>query len=240
MQTIICNNYQEVSAAAAKIIMKQIDRKPDCVLGLATGSTPEGTYRELIRAYREGNVSFAQVRTVNLDEYCPIRPSDPQSYRYFMNTKLFNHVDIDKANTYVPDGMTETPEKEGERYEKIISDLGGIDLQLLGVGRNGHIGFNEPGDELFVNTHLTDLSAQTIAANARFFASEKDVPRQALTMGMSSILKSRKILLLACGSEKQAAIRHILDDKITTQWPASMLALHPDVTVICDRAAIGE
>ena len=237
MKVVVCKDYAEMSAVAARQIAAQITLKPDCVLGLATGSTPEGTYAELIRKYQEGKVSFAQVRSVNLDEYYPIRPENDQSYRYFMNTKLFDHVDIDKANTRVPDGTAADPKAAGEAYDAMIDALGGIDMQLLGIGQNGHIGFNEPAQELEPGTHLTDLTPQTIAVNSRFFASEKDVPRQAMTMGVASIMKARRILILASGVEKHAAVKGMLSGKITTLCPATLLALHPNVTLICDRAA---
>lgn len=237
MNLIVCKNYEEVSAEAAKIVFEQIKQKPDSVLGLATGSTPEGLYANMIRANQAGEISFRDVRTVNLDEYYPIRPENDQSYRYFMNQKLFLHIDIDRSNTHVPDGTAADPQKEGLRYEQLISDLGGIDLQVLGIGQNGHIGFNEPDTELDAITHKTDLTPSTIAVNSRFFASEEDVPKQALTMGMRSILNARKIILLACGKEKHTALQHLLNGKISTHWPASLLNLHSDVTVICDTAA---
>jgi glucosamine-6-phosphate deaminase len=175
-----------------------------------------------------------------LDEYYPIDPTNSQSYRYFMNKQLFDRIDIDKANTYVPDGTAADPAAESKRYEELISKLGGIDLQVLGIGMNGHIGFNEPDDSLNTKTHLTDLTESTITANSRFFESEDDVPKQAITMGISTILSAKKIILLASGKEKRQAISALLRDEINTEIPATMLKVHPDVVLICDREAYGE
>ena len=237
MKLIITENYAEMSSAAAKLIVEQVKAKPDCVLGLATGSTPEGTYAEMIKAYNEGKVDFSKTRSVNLDEYYPLAPENDQSYRYFMNTKLFDHINIDKKNTCVPDGLAKDPANEGARYDQMIADLGGVDLQVLGIGQNGHVGFNEPGDSLVAGTHLTDLTPQTIKVNSRFFAKEEDVPKQAMTMGMASIFGAKHILLLISGKEKHNALAHLLKGDITTQWPATLLNLHGNVTCICDKAA---
>ena len=237
MKIIVCKDYAEMSAKAADIVAAQVTLKPDCVLGLATGSTPEGMYACLVKKYEAGELDFSTVRSVNLDEYYPIAPENDQSYRYFMNYHLFDHVNIDKANTNVPNGLAEDGAAEGARYEKLIASLGGIDLQILGIGQNGHIGFNEPGDELYPATHLTDLTPSTIKANSRFFASEADVPKQALSMGMGSILNARKIVIMASGAAKHDAIMKMLSGVMTTKTPATFLACHNDVTLICDEAA---
>ncbi len=226
-----------MSRAAADIFAKAINEKPKCVLGLATGDTPIGMYECLVEDYKAGKVDFAGVKSVNLDEYYPITPDNDQSYRYFMNYHLFDKVNINKAGTYVPDGQATDVEKSCEAYEKNIDALGGIDIQVLGIGRNGHVGFNEPDGELIPYTHITDLTANTIEANSRFFDSEDDVPKQAVTMGIESIFKARKIVILASGEGKAEAVKAMLNGKITTNCPASLLRLHPDVTLICDKDA---
>ncbi len=237
MKVIVAKDYAEMSVTAARIVAAQVTVKPNCVLGLATGSTPEGMYAELIRAYKAGEVDFSAVKTVNLDEYYPIKPENDQSYRYFMNYHLFDHVNIDKANTNVPNGMSEDAAGEGARYDKLIEDLGGVDLQVLGIGQNGHIGFNEPDDELIAGTHLADLTQETVEVNSRFFASVDEVPKQAFSMGMKNILTARSIIIMASGKNKHTAVAKMLEGKITTQCPATLLNLHPNVTVICDEAA---
>jgi glucosamine-6-phosphate deaminase len=226
-----------MSRHAANIIAAQVIMKPDCVLGLATGSTPIGTYEQLIDGYKKGDLDFSKVTTVNLDEYKGLAPDNDQSYRYFMNFHLFDHVNIDKANTFVPDGTVKDVEAHCKNYEANIDALGGIDVQILGIGRNGHIGFNEPDDELIKGTHLTALTKSTIEANSRFFASEEDVPKHALTMGLESVFKARKILLLVSGANKAEAVRALVNGNITTKCPASLLCLHPDVVLICDKDA---
>ena len=238
MKITVCKNYDEMSAVAAKAIAELIKNKPDCVLGLATGSTPEGMYAKLVDMCKAGDLSFSKVTSVNLDEYYPLEPENEQSYRYFMNKNLFDHVDIDKAKTFVPNGLAKDPEKEGKDYDAMIEKLGGVDLQILGIGRNGHIGFNEPDTYLIPGTHVTDLTPSTIEANARFFASENDVPKQALTMGIGTILSAKKILLLVSGKDKAAAVARLLEGKITTECPASFLALHSDVTLIVTEDAM--
>lgn len=235
MNIIVCKNYAEMSQHAAQMVAELMKNKPNCVLGLATGSTPEGLYANLIDLCRKGDISFENVTTVNLDEYYPLAPTNDQSYRYFMNHQLFDHVNIDKANTNVPDGTAKDPVAESRRYEQLVSDLGGIDLQILGIGRNGHIGFNEPDSKLMLDTHVTDLTEDTIEANARFFASASEVPRRALTMGIGTIFKARKIVLLASGASKKAAISAMLERTVDTSFPATMLNLHPDVTLICTQ-----
>lgn len=237
MKIIVCENYAEISARAAELIADLVKAKPDCVLGLATGSTPVGMYKELIAKNTAGEISFKDVTTYNLDEYYPIEPTHEQSYRYFMNVNLFNHIDIDKAKTFVPNGLTENPEEEGAAYDAAIEAAGGVDLQVLGIGQNGHIAFNEPDDALIAGTHITSLTDDTIEANSRFFASKEDVPTRAFTMGIGSIMKAKKIILLANGANKHAAIAQMLDDKITTQCPATILKAHPDVYLFCDKAA---
>ncbi|MBO5845395.1 MAG: glucosamine-6-phosphate deaminase [Clostridia bacterium] len=238
MKVIVTENYEEMSAVATKFFADVISAKPDCVLGLATGSTPVGMYNNLTAAYNEGKLDFSKVKSVNLDEYYPLAPDNDQSYRYFMNKNLFDRVNIDKANTYVPNGLAADPDAACREYEANIDALGGIDIQVLGIGRNGHIGFNEPSEDgLFCDTHLTGLTQNTIEANARFFESINDVPKAALTMGIGSVFKARRIIILASGVEKADAIKKMVSGMISTMCPASMLTLHPDVTVICDKAA---
>ena len=237
MNVMVCKNYEEVSARAAEIMAEVMRGKPNCVLGLATGSTPVGMYQNLIKMNQAGEIDFSQVTTVNLDEYYPIAPDNDQSYRYFMNHQLFDHVNIDKANTYVPDGMAADPETACREYEDIVERVGQVDIQVLGIGQNGHIGFNEPDEALYVPTHVTALTESTIKANARFFASEADVPTKALTMGIGTILKAKKIIILATGASKKQAVAAMLAGKLTCSCPASMLNLHPDVTLICDDDA---
>ena len=237
MRVIVCNDYEEMSDRAAKLIASQIMLKPNCVLGLATGSTPIGAYDKLVEMTLKGDIDFSEVTSFNLDEYYPISPENDQSYRYFMNEHLFNRVNIDKSRTFVPNGMASDPDAECERYERLINNHGGIDLQILGIGQNGHIGFNEPGVNLNSTTHLTDLTESTIAANSRFFASSDEVPTRAITMGMASILKSRKIVLLASGRAKAPVVAEILKGSINTSVPATLLNVHPDVVLICDKDA---
>jgi len=237
MKIIVCENYAEISARAAELIADLVKEKPNCVLGLATGSTPVGMYKELIAKNEAGEISFKDVTTYNLDEYYPIEPTHEQSYRYFMNVNLFDHIDIDKSKTFVPNGLTQNPEEEGAAYDAAIEAAGGVDLQVLGIGQNGHIAFNEPDDALIAGTHITSLTDDTIEANSRFFASKADVPTRAFTMGIGSIMKAKKIILLANGANKHAAIAQMLDDKITTQCPATILKAHADVYLFCDKAA---
>ena len=237
MKIIVCENYAEMSARAAELIADLVKAKPDCVLGLATGSTPVGMYKELIAKNEAGEISFADVTTYNLDEYYPIEPTHEQSYRYFMNVNLFDHININKEKTFVPNGLTQNPEEEGAAYDAAIEAAGGVDLQVLGIGQNGHIAFNEPDDALVAGTHITSLTEDTIDANSRFFASRDDVPTRAFTMGIGSIMKAKKIILLANGKNKHAAIAKMLDDKITTQCPATILKAHADVYLFCDKDA---
>ena len=231
-------DYQEMSRQAANILSAQVILKPDCVLGLATGSTPIGTYDQLVDWYNKGDVDFSQVRTVNLDEYRGLTRDNDQSYYYFMHKHLFDRVNIKLENTNVPDGTQEDAEKECARYEALIESMGGVDIQLLGLGHNGHIGFNEPGEAFEKETHCVDLTESTIEANKRFFASADDVPKQAYTMGIKTIMQAKKILLIAGGEEKAEALKNSLYGPITPSVPASILQLHNDVTVIADEAAL--
>jgi len=237
MKLIICKNYDEMSKAAAKIMASVITLKPDCILGLATGSTPVGMYKYLVDWNKAGEIDFSQVKTYNLDEYYPISPDNDQSYRYFMNDNLFNHVNIDMANTHVLNGQAEDADAECAAYDKEVVAAGGIDIQVLGIGKNGHIGFNEPAEKMPLATHKVKLTDSTIAANARFFTSENDVPRHALTVGLGPIMEARRILLLISGKNKHEALAGLLEGVVTTTNPSTMLHFHKDVTVICDEDA---
>lgn len=237
MKTIIATNAQEAAAAAANIIKEHIEQKPDTILGLATGSTPVLMYKKLAELHKENGLDFSKVKTFNLDEYCGLEGTHDQSYRYFMNTNLFNHINIALENTHVPLGVSDNFEAECEKYEQLIEDAGGIDIQVLGIGPNGHIGFNEPDDNLFVKTHVTDLTEETIKANSRFFSNESDVPRKAVTMGIGTIMKAKKILLIITGSNKAQITKDFFDKGITTSNPATLVKLHPDVTIVLDKEA---
>lgn len=237
MRIIICDNYDEMSKKAAILVASQVNMNPCSVLGLATGSTPEGMYSILINMYNNKEVDFSEVTTFNLDEYFPISKSNSQSYDFFMKKHLFSHINVPETNINIPNGEACDAEKECEEYEKKIDAFGGIDLQILGIGQNGHIGFNEPDEFLFSNTHKTDLTESTISANSRFFASADEVPKNALTMGMATILKAKKIVLLASGKSKHDAISKLVSGKITTSCPATMLNMHRDLVVICDKEA---
>ena len=238
MNIIRAKDYQDMSRKAANIISAQIIMKPDCVLGLATGSTPVGTYRQLIEWYEKGDLDFSRVSTVNLDEYRGLTHTGPQSYYYFMQENLFDHVNIDKAATHVPDGTNPDAADACAKHEQIIKSLGGIDLQLLGLGNNGHIGFNEPGAAFEKETHLVDLAESTIRANARFFASIDEVPKQAYTMGIRTIMQAKKILVVVSGEGKADIVSRAFFGPVTPEVPASILQMHPDVTVVCDEAAL--
>lgn len=234
---IITNTYDEMSIKAARFVADAIKAKPDIVLGLPTGGTPVGMYKELVRMHKEEGLDFSQVKTFNLDEYRGLSGDHNQSYRYFMETNLFKHVNIKPENINFVCGVAKDPEAESKRYEEAILNVGGIDLMILGIGVNGHIGFNEPADRLPANSHLVKLTDSTIEANARFFDHIDDVPKDAITMGVGSILRSRKIVLLASGESKQDAIFGTTNGVITTQLPASLLQLHGDVTLILDKDA---
>ena len=240
MRIIRTENYEELSRRAADLIAAQILVKPDCVLGLATGSTPEGTYKELVDRYEKGILDFSQVSSVNLDEYKGLSGDNDQSYRYFMNHHLFDHVNIDKTRTHVPNGLEPDSDKACADYNAQIQAMGGVDLQLLGIGGNGHIGFNEPCEEFIVETHCVDLTQSTIEATARFFASIDEVPKKAYTMGIGNIMAAKKILLLASGKGKAQAIYDTCFGPVTPQVPASILQFHPDVTLVGDEAALSK
>ena len=240
MKVIVCENYEELSNQAAKIVSSQLIVKPNSILGLATGSTPIGLYRNLIEMNQKGEIDFSKVKTFNLDEYYPIKKSNDQSYDYFMNEQLFSQVNIDKKNINIPNGEASDAESECARYESLLDEIGGVDLQILGIGQNGHIAFNEPDEKLVAVTHLTDLTQNTIEANARFFKSEDEVPKKALTMGMGSILKAKKIVIMANGANKAKAVAELMDDMISTSNPATMLKVHSDVTLICDKEAFSQ
>ena len=227
-------DYNDVSRKAANIMSAQIIMKPDAVLGLATGSTPVGMYKQLIEWYQKGDLDFSKVTSVNLDEYKGLSGDNDQSYRYFMNTNLFDHVNINKTRTYVPNGLEENSEKACADYNAIIRSVGGVDMQLLGIGGNGHIGFNEPGEAFEKETHCVNLTESTIKANAK----NLEVPKQAYTMGIKSIMSARKILLIATGEAKADALYKSLYGPITPNVPASILQLHPDVTVVADEDAL--
>lgn len=240
MRIIRAKDYEEMSRRGANLIAAQVRIKPNCVLGLATGSTPIGLYQHLIQWYQNGDLDFSQVQSVNLDEYWGLSPEHDQSYRYFMNDNLFQHVNIPLAHTNVPNGLAEDAAQECQRYEAVIQGLGGIDLQLLGLGHNGHIAFNEPADSFSPMTHHVALTESTIQANQRFFASIDDVPKSALSMGIGSIMKAKRILLLVSGAEKADILKRSLTGAITPQVPASVLQLHRDVTVVADEAALAQ
>ncbi len=238
MKIIVTENYNEMSKKAGELVAKIIAAKPNAVIGLATGDTPVGLYNELVEKNKAGELDFSGVSSVNLDEYYPISPENDQSYRYFMNQKLFDRINIDKNNTFVPNGNLEDPNEASRIHEAKIDELGGIDIQVLGIGRNGHIGFNEPDEKgLIADTHLTALTPDTIDANSRFFASYDDVPKHALTMGIGSIFKARSIVILVSGANKREAVKKMLEGPIDTMCPASLLCLHGDVTLICDKDA---
>lgn len=234
MRILETRNYGEMSALAAEMIAAQVFLKPRCVLGLATGSSPIGTYEKLVEAHKAGRLDFSQVRTVNLDEYCGLPGDNPQSYRYFMDHHLFSQVNIPRENTYLPNGTAEDMAEESRRYEALVESLGGVDLQLLGIGHNGHIGFNEPTDSFPPVVHPVALTESTIQANSRLFSRVEDVPTQAITMGIGTILKAERILLIA-GADKQDILKEALYGKVTPWVPASVLQLHRDVTVITCR-----
>ena len=240
MRIYRAKDYEEMSRKAAGIVSAQIIMKPDCVLGLATGSTPVGLYKQLIEWYRNGDLDFSGVRTVNLDEYKGISRENDQSYYYFMHQNLFDHVNIPAGNTHLPDGMEPDSEKECRRYEELIQSMGSVDLQLLGIGHNGHIGFNEPGEAFEKETHCVDLTESTIEANKRFFASADDVPKQAYTMGIKTIMQAKKILIVVNGENKADIVERAFFGPVTPEVPASILQLHNDVTLVGDEAALAK
>lgn len=237
MRIVVTKSYEEMSAVAARILAGQVYVKPDTVLGLATGSTPEGLYKELIRRHNEDGLDFSEVISFNLDEYMGIPETNDQSYHYFMDDKLFNHINVKRDNIHVPNGNPQDVEAECEAYEAAIAAKGGIDLQILGIGNNAHIGFNEPDSNFSAATHKVKLADGTIAANARFFASIDEVPKFAVSMGIGTIMKSKKIILMASGKNKAQAIFNTVHGPIAPEVPASILQLHPDVVVIVDEEA---
>lgn len=232
--------YKDMSRKAANILFAQVILKPDCVLGLATGSTPIGTYDQLVEWYEKGDLDFSEVKTVNLDEYRGLTRTDDQSYYYFMHSHLFDRVNIRPENTNVPDGMAENPDAECARYEALIQSMGGVDIQLLGIGHNGHIGFNEPGESFAKETHCVNLTERTIEANKRFFATADDVPKQAISMGIKTIMRARKILLIASGEDKADIMAQALLGPVVPEVPASILQMHDDVVVVADEAALSK
>ncbi|GAA6375594.1 glucosamine-6-phosphate deaminase [Firmicutes bacterium i23-0019-B6] len=240
MKIIRTKDYEEMSRKAANLISAQILLKPDCVLGLATGSTPIGIYDQLVEWYKKGDLDFSTVKTVNLDEYKGLTRDNEQSYYYFMHHHLFDRVNIDEENTHVPNGKVENGDEECLRYEALIKSMGGVDLQLLGLGRNGHIGFNEPAADFPKITHCVDLTESTIEANKRFFASADEVPRQAYTMGIGTIMKADKILVVANGENKADAVAAMVQGKINPEVPASILQLHNNVILVADEAALSK
>ncbi|HIS02983.1 MAG TPA: glucosamine-6-phosphate deaminase [Candidatus Pullichristensenella avicola] len=237
MQVHIYETPELAAKAAAALIAAAILDKPNMVLGLPTGSSPVNTYKELARMNREGVVDFSRVITYNLDEYVGLEGTHEQSYRYFMNANLFDHVNIDKANTHVPCGVGDDPEKNARDYEAAIEKAGGIDLQFMGIGRNGHIGFNEPADAFPDATSIIDLTESTIEANKRFFASRDEVPRRAISMGVGTIMRARRTLLIATGADKAEAVRGMLQGPVTPRLPASALRFHQDCVIVLDKAA---
>ena len=237
MKLIVVENYEELSKVAAQEYANVIKENPKAVLGLATGGSPIGMYKELIKMYENKELDFSNVTTVNLDEYVGLNPEHEQSYRHYMNENLFKHINVDITKTFVPNGLAEDLAAQCKEYDEKIKELGGIDVQLLGIGNNGHIAFNEPDTELSAGTHVISLTQNTIEANARFFDNIDDVPKTAITMGVGGIMKAKKIILIASGESKAEAIKGIFSGKITTENPASMLQMHRDAVVIVDKDA---
>ncbi|HWO76650.1 MAG TPA: glucosamine-6-phosphate deaminase [Bacillus sp. (in: firmicutes)] len=238
MRIIACKDYQEMSQTAAKEIISLVKKRTPCTLGLATGSTPEGVYRELVHDFQQGQTSYSHVTSVNLDEYVGLLQSDRNSYHYYMQSKLFQYIDLPRNQQLIPDGTAKDLEAECKNYEEKIVKAGGVDLQILGIGHNGHIGFNEPGTSFLSRTHVVELAEKTRKANARFFSSMDDVPAKAITMGIATIMESKRILLLVSGQSKADTIARLLDGTVDESFPASILNLHDDVTVIADEEAL--
>ena len=238
MRLIRAKDYQEASRQVANIISAQVILRPDSVLGLATGSSPIGAYQQLIEWYNKGDVDFSRVRSVNLDEYVGLAPSHEQSYAYFMHHNFFDFINIKPENVHLPDGLDPDAEGQGEKYDALIRSLGGVDLQLLGIGRDGHIGFNEPCGEFVKGTHCVELTQDTREANARFFGSIDLVPKTAYTMGILDIMQARRVLMIASGSSKAAILKDAFWGPVTPQIPASILQLHPDFTLVADEEAL--
>lgn len=240
MRIIEVRDREEGGEVAAEIIKNLVKEKGSPTLGLATGSSPETTYSCLVSAYEAGEISFSDVKTVNLDEYVGLYESHPQSYRYFMEEKLFSRVNINRENTHLPNGLAENIQAECERYDRVINSLAPIDIQLLGIGHNGHIGFNEPSEAFHSGTHIVELSGSTIEANSRFFPDKSDVPTAAITMGIDQIMAAKSIILLAFGEDKASILHTALTGEITPSCPASVLQHHPNLTVIADTAALSK
>jgi glucosamine-6-phosphate deaminase len=239
MKLIEAKNYEHMCELAANYISEKVRENPKITLGLATGGTPLGTYEKLIEDFKHGKASYKQVVSFNLDEYIGLTGQDPNSYRYYMNENFFNHIDISLEKTFVPNGATEDLEQECQDYESNIAEKGGVDLQLLGIGSNGHIGFNEPGASFQSYTHVVELAESTIEANSIYFEDKEDVPKKAVTMGIASIMRSKEILLLVSGDHKHEALAKLVNGEVSEQFPASILKHHPFVTIIADEAAIG-
>ncbi|MDD3655946.1 MAG: glucosamine-6-phosphate deaminase [Atribacterota bacterium] len=237
MNVVIVKDYHELSVQAAQLVADQITRKKNTVLGLATGQTPVGMYQELIKKFKKGEIDFSQVVTFNLDEYYGLSPEHPQSYHYFMWDTFFQHININKENIYLLNGITDNIDEECQRFEDLIKKRGGLDLQILGIGDNGHLGFNEPAIGLNSKTHLVNLSKATIRANVKYFDDIKEVPRQALTMGIGTIMKAEKIILLASGRKKSPVIVKTIKGPVSTEVPATVLQLHNEVSIILDQDA---
>ena len=237
MRIIVEQDYHTLSKKAALMVASQITLKHDSNLGLATGSTPLGMYDKLIEMYREGEIDFSEIKSFNLDEYCGLEADNPNSYHYYMNQNFFNDINIKKENIHIPEGNAENLKKECINYEANIKKARGIDLQILGIGSNGHIGFNEPAENLNVATEIVNLTEETIKANSRYFESKDEVPKKAISMGMATILKAERIILMASGETKAEAIKKTVSGKISTQVPASLLQTHPQITILLDREA---
>jgi len=240
MNIVIANNYQEISIQAARLVADQITNKKNTVLGLASGQTPIGMYQELINMFKRGKIDFSEVVTFNLDEYYGLAPEHPQSYYYYMWNTLFKHINIKKENIYLLNGMPENIKQECNQYEYLIQKNGGIDLQILGIGDNGHLGFNEPAIGLNSKTHLVNLSEETIQANSHYFNNIQEIPKQAITMGIGTIMKAKKIVLLASGRKKSHAIEKTINGPVSTEVPATILQLHPDVKLLIDKEAASQ
>lgn len=237
MKIMKAQDYEHASRVVANFLAAQVLLKPDCILGLATGSTPLGAYQELVKRHKEGELSFAQVTTFNLDEYFGLPPEDERSYHYYMHYHFLDHLDIRQEQTHLPNGMAENLEAEPKRYDGLMHQAGQIDLQLLGIGLNGHIGFNEPG-EIINDTHVVDLTETTIESNSRFFQRSEDVPRKAITMGIGTILRAKKIVMMVTGENKAKALKNTILGPITADVPATLLRLHSDFTIVADAEAL--
>ena len=240
MRIIEAQDYKDMSRKAANVISAQMILNPESVIGLATGSTPIGVYDQLTEWYKKGDLDFSKIHTVNLDEYKGIDAENKQSYHYFMNQHLFSRVNIELQNTFVPDGMNENQDEECQRYEKLIAGLGGVDLQLLGLGHNGHIGFNEPAEVFVKQTHCVSLSEKTIQANQRFFESKEQVPKQAYTMGIGTIMRCKKLIVVVSGKDKASILKQVIQGPVTPEVPGSILQFHPDCIIIADEDALSE